>query len=255
MNITKGDIFKIVRVYEDKVFLKRNNTGDIEMFPLKVLNSKWELAYSITIHNSQGQSFNNVCVVQQELKGFDMRLLYTAISRAKNNLITLFSKDVLKKLELITGNLHIKAENMKKIYRTELMEDIEDTEDINEMLNKVIKYKSEIAQNDFNNTNIFQSNRVKYKDIQNIQVPTTDKKMEYTGWYGKSIEEASNEVKLNNYLISEFKHNQNFGVHRDVLEQLGYEIPGRYDNQEIIVATGVKEHYESVLNKLCDRMQ
>jgi hypothetical protein len=254
MGITKNDIFKIVKVYKDKVFLKRNETEDISIHPLKVLNTKWDLAYSITIHNSQGQSFNNVCVIQEELKGFDMRLLYVALSRAKNKLITMFSHEVIKKLELITGNLHIKHKDRKTDYSdiSKVIPNYEDM-DINQQLEAVSKNIKLLQLNDFKQHNIFQSNSIKYKDIKDINVPTTKKIMEYTGWYGLSLYNEENEIRLNNYLISEFKHNQNFGVHRDVLIELGYEIPKRYDNQDIIVATGIKEHYENVLNKLSNK--
>lgn len=254
MGITKNDIFKIVKVFKDKVFLKRNDTEEISIFPLKILKNKWNLAYSITIHNSQGQSFNNVCVIQQELKGFDMRLLYVALSRAKNKLITLFSYDLIKKLELITGDLHIRHKDKRKSYgdNNTLIPNYENM-DINEKAKAIENNMTELLQNDFKQHNIFQTNRIKYEDIKYIDVPTTDKIMEYTGWYGFSLYSEDNETRLNNYLISEFKHNQNFGVYREVLIELGYEIPSRYDNQDIIVATGVKEHYEDVLRKLYDR--
>lgn len=252
MGITKNDMFKIVKVHKDRVFLKNIDTNEISIFPLKILNNKFDLAYCITIHNSQGQSFNNICVIQQDLKGFDIRLLYVAISRAKNKLITIFSYDLIKKLELITGDLHIRHKDKKVDFDNNILDTLSNM-NINEQLKSIKDNLNQLLLNDFKQYNIFQSSKIKYKDIKNIEVPTTDKIIEYTGWYGFSLYNENNETILNNYLISEFKHNQNFGVHREVLIQLGFEIPSRYDNQNIIVATGIKEHYESVLKKLCDR--
>jgi len=211
--ITKLDIFTIVKSIDNYIFL-RNKNNKIGIYPNSILSQGFELAAAITIHQSQGQSLNNVVVVQREPQGFDMSLFYVACSRARNNLITLLSQDVLNILEKISGKIK-----------------------------------------EGSNGSIFQSKNYKYQDIKDIKVLDNSKIIPYTGWFGKTIHTQKNiDIKLNNYLISEFKYNQTFGVSKKELLKLGFEIPSSYDQQEIISAVGIKEHYEEVLQSLNNKI-
>lgn len=73
---------------------------------------KYQLAYVITIHKSQGSEYNNVNIVLPEIKQmeeiYSRELIYTAVTRAKHS-VTIFSsktnldKTILNQLERNTG--------------------------------------------------------------------------------------------------------------------------------------------------------
>jgi len=58
-----------------------------------------ETAYAITIHKSQGSEFDNVCIMlaEEESPLLTKELLYTAITRAKNQVMLLCSEAILTK--------------------------------------------------------------------------------------------------------------------------------------------------------------
>jgi exodeoxyribonuclease V alpha subunit len=58
-----------------------------------------ETAYAITIHKSQGSEFDNVCILlaEEENPLLTKELLYTAITRAKQQVMLLCSEMILTK--------------------------------------------------------------------------------------------------------------------------------------------------------------
>jgi len=67
-------------------------------FPLDVLTN-FELAYVISIHKSQGSEYNNVMIILPDASCvFGKELLYTAITRAKNNLQLLSTKKIIQEI-------------------------------------------------------------------------------------------------------------------------------------------------------------
>lgn len=76
-----------VNINKDKIFISNKNISDIS------------LAYSLTIHKSQGSEYDIVAVVlpQNPVSMLERKLLYTAITRAKKKVIILSESDAVNK--------------------------------------------------------------------------------------------------------------------------------------------------------------
>ena len=59
----------------------------------------FDLGYAITIHKSQGSEYPHVCIVLPEFSSFISRkMLYTAVTRAKQKVTLITTPEVLKKV-------------------------------------------------------------------------------------------------------------------------------------------------------------
>lgn len=107
LGLFNGDI-GICQVYEERFIIVFQ---DGRKFIPEIL-PRYQLAYAITIHKSQGSEYNNVSIVLPEIENleevYSRELIYTAITRAKNT-VTVFSsfsslkKIILNQLERNTG--------------------------------------------------------------------------------------------------------------------------------------------------------
>ncbi len=92
--IFNGDIGIIIAINHNASFLKINFDGRIATYPFENIK-ELELAYAITVHKSQGSEFEAVimsaCGVIEQLRY--RNLLYTAVTRAKNILVLVGSKN------------------------------------------------------------------------------------------------------------------------------------------------------------------
>ncbi len=106
--IFNGDIGKIVAINHNASFMKIDFDSRIAIYPFDNI-SELELAYAITVHKSQGSEFEAVimpvCSVIPQLSY--RNLLYTAVTRAKNNLILVGSQ----------GQIQAMVDNDKKTRR------------------------------------------------------------------------------------------------------------------------------------------
>ena len=95
--IFNGDIGKIVSINHNASFMKIDFDSRIAVYPFENI-AELELAYAITVHKSQGSEFEAVimpvCSVIPQLSY--RNLLYTAVTRAKNNLILVGSEDQIR---------------------------------------------------------------------------------------------------------------------------------------------------------------
>lgn len=89
-----GDIGIIEEINPE--YYKINVQGDILEIP-KECDEDIQLAYAITIHKSQGSEYNNVIIILPQNGILKTNLIYTAISRAKENVIILSEQDALEK--------------------------------------------------------------------------------------------------------------------------------------------------------------
>jgi len=64
----------------------KQSDGTFRRFLLDELRHT-ETAYALTIHKSQGSEYNNVFIVCEENGESDPRLLYTAVTRAKDKAV------------------------------------------------------------------------------------------------------------------------------------------------------------------------
>lgn len=97
--IFNGDIGTIVKIYSRESRMIIDFEGRIVEYSTEMLD-QLELAYAITVHKSQGSEFN--AVILPLLGGFDKlyyrNLLYTAVTRAKKQLIIVGSKKAVESM-------------------------------------------------------------------------------------------------------------------------------------------------------------
>ena len=92
LGIYNGEIGKIVDIFDNEKKYSINFNNNIVNYSKSNLR-ELTYAYAITIHKSQGSEFDNVILVldKQSYKMIDKSLMYTAVTRAKKNLIILNS--------------------------------------------------------------------------------------------------------------------------------------------------------------------
>lgn len=94
-NVANGDIGKVIKVEEGKVTVK---FFDCEcVYPTNML---WQLdlAYSISVHKSQGSEYKCVILpLLKENRNLDRNLIYTGITRAKQECVVLGEDSVIQK--------------------------------------------------------------------------------------------------------------------------------------------------------------
>ncbi len=97
--IFNGDIGRIIAINHNASFMKIDFDGRISLYPFDNVG-ELELAYAITVHKSQGSEFDAVimpvCNVIPQLSY--RNLLYTAVTRAKNRLILVGTKQQVKEM-------------------------------------------------------------------------------------------------------------------------------------------------------------
>ena len=79
--------FKIVVCFDTNNRIYEYSINDLQML---------ELAYMLTIHKSQGSEYNTVFVIINDNYNLSLNLLYTAFSRAKNNIILISNEEFIK---------------------------------------------------------------------------------------------------------------------------------------------------------------
>ena len=95
--IFNGDIGRIISINHNASMMKIDFDSRIAIYPFENI-AELELAYAITVHKSQGSEFEAVimpvCSVIPQLSY--RTLLYTAVTRAKNNLILVGSESQIR---------------------------------------------------------------------------------------------------------------------------------------------------------------
>ena len=96
IGVFNGDLGFVKHMLEDGIEVEINGEDFVIPFAdLDILS----LAYAITIHKSQGSEFENVIIVlsDEAPNMLQRNLLYTAITRAKKNVIILSKKGSFEK--------------------------------------------------------------------------------------------------------------------------------------------------------------
>ncbi len=116
--IFNGDIGKIEIINKNAGFMKIDFDGRQAIYPFDNAN-ELELAYAVTVHKSQGSEFEAVimpvCGIPPQL--CYRNLLYTAVTRAKNRLITVGSKQQI--LSMVDNDKKTKRYSFLKYLLTE----------------------------------------------------------------------------------------------------------------------------------------
>ena len=69
-----------------------------------------DLGYAITIHKSQGSEYDHVCIVIPEFNTFvTKKMLYTAVTRAKQKVTVLTTENTLNQVVLNNADLNRKT--------------------------------------------------------------------------------------------------------------------------------------------------
>jgi len=89
--VFNGSIGYIDHIENNKVSTNFENN----IFTNKLSN--FDLAYAITIHKSQGSEYDTVIIVLSDQFMLDVNLFYTAVTRAKNNVLILAREGLIKK--------------------------------------------------------------------------------------------------------------------------------------------------------------
>lgn len=111
-SIYKGYANLIYAGIPNESFGKRGVSGEDSETPI-------ELAYSITIHKSQGSDFNTVVLVLPKFGRILTReLIYTALTRAKKKLILLIQDNVYWLWENEASSLYSCAKKFKYVRTT-----------------------------------------------------------------------------------------------------------------------------------------
>lgn len=95
-SLYNGDSGVIKKINGEFKACFRDETGVRELSP--ILLPKWEPAFAITVHKSQGSEFNSLLFLAGDNKRLTRELIYTAITRAKPQ------KGSFEKAVTITGN-------------------------------------------------------------------------------------------------------------------------------------------------------
>lgn len=96
LGIYNGDT-ALVKEKDDKAYAVFFDKTGAKKEHLLTLIPKWEVAFALTIHKSQGSEFDDVMTVLTGAGGFlTKELLYTALTRAKKNFILFSQPDTLK---------------------------------------------------------------------------------------------------------------------------------------------------------------
>lgn len=99
-NVFNGDIGYIhdIRKVDNQLFIEIDYMGNRVIYTSKD-SDKFNLAYAVSIHKSQGSEYDNVVVVLAKSfsRMFYNKLIYTAVTRAKKSLIILGSIESLNK--------------------------------------------------------------------------------------------------------------------------------------------------------------
>ena len=99
-NVYNGDIGYIRNIYylDKKMVVEIDYSGNVVEYKSGEFD-KFNLAYAVSIHKSQGSEYANVVIILARSfnRMFYNKLIYTAVTRAKSSLIILGSIDSLNK--------------------------------------------------------------------------------------------------------------------------------------------------------------
>lgn len=92
-----GELYIIVDIYDNCLIVKNTLTNELkQLFPIKCKQDDYYPvlpSYLLTFHKSQGLTINNVIISLDNI--FDFAMLYTGISRSRNNILFYTDKQTI----------------------------------------------------------------------------------------------------------------------------------------------------------------
>lgn len=101
-NIRNGSVGKVIGYDSDEQTIRLDFNGNIVSFHISE-TPYLEHASAMTIHKSQGSQYKRVIVIVKDCNMMDRHLLYTAITRAEEQVVFIGSKDVFYKKLMISN--------------------------------------------------------------------------------------------------------------------------------------------------------
>ncbi|NWO04029.1 MAG: AAA family ATPase [Idiomarinaceae bacterium] len=115
-DIRNGSVGKVLAFNRDSVTVDfEGNATDLSIIEL----SNLEHAYALTVHKAQGSQFERVIVVIKESRNLDRHLIYTALTRAKKQVVFVGQRQSMYSA-LTASNAHKRHTNLPKFLSVQL---------------------------------------------------------------------------------------------------------------------------------------
>lgn len=115
-DIRNGSVGKVLDYSHDSVTVDfEGNTTELSISELTNL----EHAYALTVHKAQGSQFERVIVIIKESRNLDRHLIYTALTRAKKQVVFVGQRQSMYN-GLSVSNAHKRHTNLPKFLSEQL---------------------------------------------------------------------------------------------------------------------------------------
>ena len=144
---------------EDILKIRTEDNRDIEINTNKY--DKIDYGYAITLHKSQGKTYDNVTIVAEKM--MDAKATYVAMTRHRENVEMLYSRDEFSSFKMLTNEL-------SKIKQKDLIVDYENIQ--NENKTRVFEYQDSLMETSkiLKDINQGQGDWKEYREIKNYSI-------------------------------------------------------------------------------------
>lgn len=144
---------------EDILKIRTEDNRDIEINTNKY--DKIDYGYAITLHKSQGKTYDNVTVVAEKM--MDAKATYVAMTRHRENVEMLYSKEEFSSFKMLTNEI-------SKIKQKDLIVDYENIQ--NENKTRVFEYQDSLMETSkiLKDINQGQGDWKEYREIKNYSI-------------------------------------------------------------------------------------
>ncbi len=276
INIKNGMTGIILGGNENILKIKTENNREIEINTNKY--NKIDYGYAITLHKSQGKTYDNVTVVAEKM--MDAKATYVAMTRHRENVKMLYSKDEFSSFKVLTNELskikqkdliadyqNIQNENKTRVfeYQDSLMETAKILKDINqrqgdwkeyrEIKNHSIELGKEIHRN-YENHKLYLDQSgitkekleirlgIKNRPLSSVEINARDR----VKLYAKTSEETRYLFKTMRKETFNITKHEKYGIYTDIREirnDLAKEILANYPLHRTFIREFSREYYIS----------
>ena len=276
LNIKNGMTGIILGGNEDILKIKTEDNRDIEINTNKY--DKIDYGYAITLHKSQGKTYDNVTIVAEKM--MDAKATYVAMTRHRENVEMLYSKEEFSSFKMLTNEIskikqkdlivdyqNIQNENKTRVfeYQDSLMETSKILKDINqeqgdwkeyrEIKNYSIELGKEIYK-DYENHKLYLDQigitkekleirlGIKNRPLSSVEINARDR----VKLYAKTSEETRYLFKTMRKETFDITKHEKYGIYTDIREirnDLAKEILANYPLHRTFISEFSREYYIS----------
>ena len=276
LNIKNGMTGIILGGNEDILKIKTEDNRDIEINTNKY--DKIDYGYAITLHKSQGKTYDNVTIVAEKM--MDAKATYVAMTRHRENVEMLYSKEEFSSFKMLTNEIskikqkdlivdyqNIQNENKTRVfeYQDSLMETSKILKDINqgqgdwkeyrEIKNYSIELGKEIYK-DYENHKLYLDQigitkekleirlGIKNRPLSSVEINARDR----VKLYAKTSEETRYLFKTMRKETFDITKHEKYGIYTDIREirnDLAKEILANYPLHRTFIREFSREYYIS----------